>query len=257
MLFRAAAAGDRGPGCYVLKTLSPARPQDELSRALLAREAAVGSTASHCSLVSVVGVNLHGPCPRLILPYFEGVTLRQLLHSLGDASRSISMCYALSITRQIAAALAALHGSAWLHGQVRPEHVIVSPQGQATLLDLTHSRRLANRECDFDGTFPASPCYAAPESFSSGRLSAAADTYSLGIVLFEALTRRPPFTASSPQLVAYHRRQAPPDVRDFRPDVSMEVANLLRRMLAKEPLRRPTDEQLIRWLSELEIEALA
>jgi eukaryotic-like serine/threonine-protein kinase len=256
-LFRAAAASDRGPGCYVLKTSSHSRPHDEVSHALLAREAAVAAAVSHCSLVSIVAADLEGSFSLVVLPYYEGVTLRQLLHSLGGASRRISVCHALSIARQIAAALAALHDAGWLHGQLRPEHVMIAPQGHATLLDLTQSRRLAHRECDGDDTFPRAPCYAAPETFSSRRLTAAADTYSLGVTLFEALTGRPPFSASSPQeLAGCHRQQAPPDIRDLRSDISIDVAHLLRHMLAKEPLRRPSDSQLIRWQAELEIEAL-
>jgi serine/threonine protein kinase len=80
----------------------------------------------------------------------------------------------------------------------------------------------------------------------------------LGIVLYEALAGRPPFAAADPQqLAAMHLRETPPSIRQLRPRVSLEVDELLHRMLAKEPLRRPSDEQLVRWLAELEIEELA
>jgi serine/threonine-protein kinase len=165
----------------------------------------------------------------------------------------------LWIVRQVAEALAALHAAGWLHGQVRPEHVDVSPQGHATLIDLTEARRIGTVECDAADLSRTAAAYAAPEAFSlRGCLTAASDTYALGTVLFEALAGRPPFAAADPrQLAAMHLRAAPPNIRRLRPSASLEVGELLHRMLAKEPLRRPSDDQLVRWLAELEIEELA
>src|SRR6185503_18932842 len=132
-------------------------------------------------------------------------------------------------------------------------------QGHATLIDLTQAKRLESSECDTDGMFAADAQYAAPETVSRrDRLTSGAETYSLGVIMFELLAGQPPFAAASPkQLMQCHRRQAPPDLRQLRADTSLEVAHLVRRMLAKEPLRRPTDHDLIRWLAELEIEELA
>jgi serine/threonine-protein kinase len=163
----------------------------------------------------------------------------------------------------MAQALTVLQAAHWLHGQICPRHIIVSPQGHATLIDLTHARRLNSIECDCAGMNRTAsddfwPEYSAPEWFSlRGRMTAAADIYSLGIVLFEALAGRPPFQAPTRrQLIAAHRSAAPPDLRQMRYSVSRDVAHVVRQMLAKEPLRRPCAEQVVRWLAELEIEEL-
>ena len=156
-----------------------------------------------------------------------------------------------------------MHAAGCVHGQVCPPHVIVSPQGRATLIDLTQCRRLAGVECDRRDTSMLSgddfrPAYTAPEWFASGwQLTPAADVYSLGIVLFEALAGRPPFQAPGRrQLIAAHRSAAPPELRQLRCNVSRDVTQVVRRMLAKVPLRRPSAEQVVRWLAELEIEEL-
>lgn len=233
-----------------------------MNQALLKREAAVATEVGHAELVSVLAWDWFACEPHLVLPYLDGITLRRLLdrrlQSALSPGAGPALSRALSIVRQVAAALGALHSAGWLHGQVGPRHVIVSPQGHATLIDLTKCRRLASGECEMDGLLPAAPEYAAPEMFSRSRLTAVADVYSLGVLLFEAIAGRLPFAAKSPQgWAAAHRREAPPDVRAIRPDASLEVREVLRRMLAKEPLRRPTAEQVVNWLAELEIEELS
>lgn len=254
-LFRAAASGDLGPGCYVAKL---AARSDSIGAAMLRREAAVAAEVTCPYLVSVVASQTDHATPHIVETYLDGVTLRRLIQWRADRGDAISMPLTLSVCRQIAAALAAMHRAGWLHGQVRPEHVIISPQGHATVIDLTEARRLMSVECMVAAGCIGSPIYAAPEMFSAGRqLTAAADLYSLGVLLFEALVGQPPFVGESlREFATLHRSERPPDLRRWRPDASMEVSELLWRMLAKEPLRRPSAEQAVRWLAELEIEEL-
>jgi eukaryotic-like serine/threonine-protein kinase len=254
-VFRARlAANDLGPGCYVVKM--PRREGDSLASAMLRREALVACNVVCPNLVSVLA-----PGDRYaVLPYLEGITLRQWLEHVKSQQRMpLAVVTALSIARQVGGALAAMHEVGWLHGQVHPEHVIVSPQGHATLIDLTQARRLESSECDVGGDASIAATYAAPEwSSSRGRLSAACDTYALGAVLFEMLTGHPPFAGhDAREVVAMHRTAAPPDLRSLRPEAPLECAELVRRMLAKEPLRRPSNEELVRWLAEIEIAELA
>jgi serine/threonine-protein kinase len=252
-LYRAAAEGDRGPGCYVLKTPGHSDTLSDVARALLRREAMVAAAVNHANLVSVVATHLDDSRSYLVLPYLEGVALRRL------ALARLSVTFALGIARQVAGALALLHDRGWLHGQVRPEHVIVSPPGHATLIDLTEARHLESYECEVGEWLAAAPICAAPEmNVRHSRVSAAADIYALGVLLYEMIAGRPPFIARSPRdLLRCHLREAPPEIGHFRRDAPREVNELLQRMLAKEPLRRPSGIQVGRWLAELEIHALA
>ena len=163
------------------------------------------------------------------------------------------------MVRQVAAALAVLHAKGWLHGDVKPENVLVSPQGHATLIDLGLARRLGSRECQGGEVLAGTLAYVAPETFlPAARLSGEADIYSLGALLHELLTGQPMFEEADPtRLALLHLRQAPPDVREAALDVPPILARLVMRMLAKEPLRRPAASEVVRHLTRLEIELLA
>ena len=260
-VFRARPLTDEhGPGCHVLKTPAERIPDDRIAAALVRREARVASKVVHPHVTSALGTKLDGPLPFIVLPYLDGTTLRRMLIAQArDAAWAERWpATALWIARQLAGALAALHAAGWMHGQVRPEHVIVSPQGHATLIDLAQSRRLDSEECDAHSWPPSDLVYAAPEAFPArGRLAAASDIYSLGILLFELLVGRLPFVADGRrQWAECHLRRRPLDIRDVRPAISRDIAHLVRQMLAKEPLRRPTAEQLVDRLAGLEIEEL-
>jgi serine/threonine protein kinase len=244
-----------GPGCYVIKTADGRGGAGHLARAMLAREATVCAAVGHPHLAPVLTASLRDDVPYLVRPYLEGLTLRQLI-SLRCGP--VAVPTALWIARQVAEALTVLHQAGWLHGQVRPEHVIVSPQGHATLIDLSLARRLQTEECTAGLWQSLSPENSSPEMLSARMaLTAGSDTYCLGLMLYELLAGRPPFQSTDyQQLAKMQRTHAPPDIRAARVDAPPELSQLLRLMLAKHPLRRPSDEELVRWLTELEIAAL-
>jgi serine/threonine-protein kinase len=244
-----------GPGCYILKVATARGSQSDVARAMLAREAAVCSVVNHPNLAAVLSAHLQGSKNYLIQPYLEGLSLGRLL---AECERGMPVAQALWISRQLAEAIALLHASGWLHGQLRPGHVIVAPSGHVTLIDMTLCRRLDSPECAASNWPSDHLTYSSPEMLvASARVTPASDIYCVGLLLYEMLAGRRPFAAAdSAHMAAMHRSAAPPDLRATRPDVAPEAANLVRLMLAKEPLRRPTGEELVRWLTELEITAL-
>lgn len=246
-----------GPADYALKVLRSEYEQQPVARAALQRESLVARQVTHPHLAPVLSAHLQATPYHLVLPYLEGATLRAALTSTGG-ERGLRPSNAIWIVRQIAEGLCALHAADWLHGDLKPENILLSPQGHATLLDLGLARRLGSEECRSWETLQGTPTYIAPEAFrTQGELSAASDLYSLGVVLFEALTGRQPWnTRSAAEVAAAHLRQTPLDVRALAPHVPLELARLVRQLLAKDPLRRPSAEELISRLVELEIETL-
>lgn len=259
-LARPAEASRARAGCYALKLLDPAWEGDPLALATLRREALVGMTVSDPHLVSVLAAHVHeSPC-YLVTPFLPGTTLAERLRGGRLPIRT-----AIWIARQIAEGLAALHDAGWLHRDVKPANIVVSPSGHATLVDLglceerdraasLAARRVADRP--IAGTFD----YLAPEATMPGMACGpVSDLYSLGIVLFEMLAGHLPFRGrTAGELAEKHRRTPPPAVAQLRPEVSAEVAQFVRELLAKQPLRRPTSaREVAARLVRLEIAALA
>ncbi|WP_197442502.1 serine/threonine-protein kinase [Lignipirellula cremea] len=237
------------PSDYAVKLQRPERVDDRQAIALFAHEAKVGRAASHPNLVAILAAQIDKPPRYLVMPRLEGATARTLVRR-GPLTAPL----ALWIARQTMQALTALHEQQWLHGDVKPENIFVARSGHVTLLDLGFSRKLGvrNDESLLAGTLR----YMAPELFVGlDPIGRASDIYSLGVTLFELLTGAPPFTDKGDQEIALaHLRRPAPSPLKTAPHLGPRICHLLREMLAKEPLRRPSSEELVERLLALEIE---
>ncbi len=253
-IYRARPAGAPAdqPATYAVKMLRPNWQDDPHAIRLLQREALVGQSVSHPHLVPVLTAAVLEPPRLLVMPWLEGASLSARL----AAGEEFDVPAALWIARQTAEALDALHAAGWMHGDVSSGNIQVSPTGHVTLLDLNFARRPGETGSAVDRPVMGTPSYLAPEYLTSTlRADVRSDIYSLGAVLFELLAGRLPFSGKAlAELATQHRQAAVPDLGRLAPHVSREVAQLVRRMLAKEPLRRPQSPcELIDRLAALEI----
>ena len=237
---------------YALKTLRPQAREDTRAAALLAREAMAGRSISHPHLIPVLEAGIGHAPPYLVMPWLEGATLEAGL----GAGDPLDMPAALWIVRQVAEALGALDAGGWMHGDVKPSNIFLSPQGHATLLDLGFARRRSESGTVADRCVMGTWNYLAPECLvAAAAADIRSDIYSLGAVLFQILAGRLPLEGDTmAELAAQHRREAPPSLSKLAPHVGADVSWLVRRMMAADPLRRPqTPGELIAQLIKLEI----
>lgn len=254
-------AAAHAPADYVIKTLDPDYVDDRVALAALNREAQVAAAINHPHLPVLLASQLHRPPFHLAFLCERAVSGRRLLHRSGPEQppRGLKIPLALWIVRQATAGLLALHEAGWLHGDIKPDNLLVTPQGRTTLIDFGFARQLDGEECDCSDALTGTCIYTSPEMIvPHDRLTAASDVYSLGITLFELLTGRPPMeTNDRATVVTWHLRSVAPDLRERLPHAPLRLARLLRSMLARQPLRRPSLGELATWLTELEIETLA
>jgi len=247
----AGAAADR-PLTYAAKMLRSCWKDDPRAIRLLQREAVVGKSVSHPHLVPILAASVLEPPRLVVMPWLEGASLATRLAN----GQQFGVPEALWIVRQTAEALDALHQAGWMHGDIAPGNVHVSPTGHVTLLDLNFARRRDETGSAVDRPIMGTCAYLAPEYLTSAlRPDIRSDIYSLGVVLFELLSGRRPFAAATlAEMAARHRQDPPADLLRLAPHLPHEVIRVVRQMIANEPLRRPqTPRELIDRLVALEI----
>lgn len=167
----------------------------------------------------------------LVMEFLEGEPLEARV-ALGP----VPLPEALDVALGIARGLEALHGMGWVHRDLKPHNVIVSPREGAKVLDLGLALRIGER--GDAGAFEGSWNYVAPEQAMGEAASPEGDVYSLGVVLYEVVTGRVPFGDSPITAVLGHLHERPTPPRLLRPGLPPAIDAVILRSLEKEPSRR-------------------
>jgi serine/threonine-protein kinase len=173
--------------------------------------------------------------PFLVMEYVEG----QPLSSLLSAREPLDPEQARSLVEQAATALATAHALDVVHRDVKPGNLMVTPDDTVKVTDFGIARAGDGLALTATGQVLGTPTYLSPEQAEGAPATPASDVYSLGVVLFECLTGRPPYTADSPVALALAHVREP--VPELPPDVPAELAEVTRRALAKRPGDRYAD----------------
>ena len=244
------------PAAYAVKVLRERWCERPEITELLRCEARVACEVCNPHLISVLAASTVNKPYFLVSPWLDGQTLSRVL----EADHRLDLPAALWIARQAAEALQALENAGWMHGDVKPGNLIVSPEGHVTLIDLGFARALGDGGSVVDRPVMGTYHYIAPEMITS-RLAAdiRSDIYSLGVVLFQLLSRQLPFQGPTlAQLAEQHRTWRPPDLRQLVPSLPGGLTRLVREMLSKNPWRRPRHAQeVVQRLTDLEIATFA
>jgi serine/threonine protein kinase len=213
-----------------LKRLAENLSRDDELRARFQREARLAARLAHPNVVRIydVGEDEDGR-PFIAMEYVEGETLAELVARRGPLP-------AQEVTQlgvQIARALAAAHEAGLVHRDVKPQNLLLQNDGVLKLGDFGVAFGLEGTRLTMAGTVLGTAAYLAPEQARGEEVTAAADVYGAGAVLYELLTGRPPRNASSLAELAEPASIAAP--RDAPP----ELAGIVLRCLAAEPAGRP------------------
>ena len=197
------------------------------------REAKALSKLTHANIVPIIDYGDEGGSPYLVMPMIDGGTLKQRLEK-----GAISVTDAAHILEPIARALDYAHSRGILHRDVKPTNILITDSGDPMLSDFGVAKILEEGEtATLTGTGMGlgTPEYMAPEQWV-GRSIPASDQYSLGVVFYEMITGRKPYTAETPAAVLLKQSNEPlPRPRDFVEELPEEAERVLFKALAKKP----------------------
>jgi serine/threonine-protein kinase len=201
------------------------------------REAQGVARLRHPNIVLMHDFDVEGDVYYMVMEYLQGPSLKRHLAELEAQSQWLSLPEALRIVCDVGEALDYAHGHAMFHRDVKPANIVLAPDGKAILTDFGIVKMLgASTQLTASGALIGTPAYMAPEQCTGAAGDARADVYSLGIVLYQLVTRRLPYDADTPMAVVFKQVSAPlPVPSTLNPDLPPGIERILLRALAKDP----------------------
>jgi serine/threonine protein kinase len=216
--------------------MDPLLERDPVYAARFKREARAAASLSSPGVVTIFDAGADGPTRYIVMEYLEGRDLSQILREEGP----LEPLRAAAIGRQVADTLAVAHAAGIVHRDIKPGNIMITPGGGVKVLDFgiarTSDAMSLTQTASVLGTAP----YMSPEQAMGQPADARSDIYSLGCVLYEMLTGKPPFMGEVAAAVLHqHVRVAPKAPRVVNPNVPPALDALVLEMLAKAPQDRP------------------
>lgn len=199
------------------------------------REAVAAARLSHAGIVAIYDTVSADGLEAIVMELIDGRTLRMVL----DETPMLSPSDTTIVGVQVADALAEAHRGGVVHRDIKPSNILLCSDRRVMVTDFGIAKAGEDTDLTVTGTLLGTAKYLSPEQVRGEDVDPRSDLYSLGVVLFEALAGQPPFKAETDAATALARlhSEAPP-LQQFRPDVPTDLADIVMRLLAREPDQR-------------------
>jgi len=220
---------------------------------LLRHEYAVGKALDHPRIVKALQIDQSRRGWFLVLELFPVSNMKQWIYQGVERIAHLVP----KMIHQSSEAFLYLSEKGWVHGDVKPDNFLISPEGQVKIIDFALAQKRKTglaRLFAGRGKIQGTPSYMSPEQIRGKVLDHKADIYGFGCTLYELVSGKKPFTAPRPnELLAKHLRGAPPWLETANHNITPEFAALVRDMLAKKPADRPDIERFQLEFSNLQV----
>jgi eukaryotic-like serine/threonine-protein kinase len=237
-----------------IKTIHPEAARGESGAEIEARflkEAKLAGRLQHPNIVTVYDVGRDKDLYFIAMEYVEGKPLTRYL-----GGEELPLAAKVAIVRQAAEALAHAHERDVVHRDVKPGNILIAKDGRVKVTDFGIGKFTSATTSDMTrtGQMIGSPAYMSPEQIRGEKIDGRSDLFSLGVVLYELLTGARPFPGESITTLVYQILHTEPrDPREIRSDLPIATRDVMARLLAKQPERRPADaREFLRELRRIE-----
>jgi eukaryotic-like serine/threonine-protein kinase len=219
-----------------IKVLADNLAADEAFRKRFLREARLAAQLSHRNVVQIYDSDEADGRPYIVMEYVEGETLADLLARRGRLPAG----EAVELALQVCSGLDHAHRAGLVHRDIKPRNLLLRPDGTVKIVDFGIARSAGGTRLTETGSVLGTAAYLAPEQAAGDEVTAAADVYALGVVLYEMLGGRTPRSAASlTEFLSRGYEQPIPALREIAPDVPEALEDVVMRCLARIPAYRP------------------
>jgi serine/threonine-protein kinase len=218
-----------------IKVLRPEYALDEAFASRLLTEAQSATTLEHANVAHVYAAWRERGTVVIVTEWVRGINLKDRIRRVAP----FPLAVAVDILLACAEVLNYAHDRGFVHGDIRPDNIIITPEGRVKITDFGLGASVASSQKIQLAALPRSVYYIAPELVEGRVTDAATDIYSLGCILFEMLAGVAPYDAETPLAVAAkHLHQAVPSLRKANPQVPPAVDGIAAKCMQKDPLAR-------------------
>ncbi len=217
-----------------IKILKEEYSQDEEFRRRFHAESQAVAMLNHPNIVSVYDVSTSGDADYIVMELVDGMTLKQYMEKRGILNWKEALHFAM----QIAKALEHAHNQGIVHRDIKPHNVMILKNGSAKVTDFGIARIMSSQNTLTKEAL-GSVHYISPEQAKGGRVDNRSDLYSLGVVMYEMLTGRPPYDGESPVAVALqHINGGAPMPSTINPNIPGGLEQIIMHAMSVDPVRR-------------------
>ena len=198
------------------------------------REIKTTRALDHPNIVKLLDSGKKDNIYYLVYEFIDGLTLDKYIKS-----KKLSVKEIENITLKILAGLSHAHSRGVIHRDIKPQNILITKDGKVKITDFGIAKAISSTTITQTGMFMGSPGYVSPEQADGKKVGPASDLYSFGVLLFEMLLKRLPFTSDTPWgIVNKHINEVPPDISKIVKDIPSYLSYIVAKCLVKSPSGR-------------------